>query len=331
MANAEKLFFIVGRGRSGTTLLLQFLDAHPDVAMAPEALFVVGLLRKYRRATWDEGTIQRFCRDLRRERDLERWRLDFEAIARDAASAATNSYAEMCARVYAACAASRGRRNPARLGDKNPLYSLFIPTLAALYPSARFIHIVRDYRDNVLSYQHVPFDVSTPSTLAMRWRLYNEAVLDAAARYPDRFLRVRFEDLIADPEHVLSGICKFLGVEWTASMLSERGIPYFGLADWHQRLAGPLDPGQAGKWRARLAREDVEAADRICQPLGAALGYPPAFAQPARGTLATRAGEVAGRVMTAAEKATMSMPWTLRTGAIRMYMRAARARTDSLR
>jgi hypothetical protein len=286
MPNAEKLFFIVGRGRSGTTLLVQFLDAHPAVAMAPEALFLVGLFRKYRRATWDEATIQRFCQDLRREGDLERWRLEFEAIARDAASAATNSYAEMCARVYAACAASRGRRDPARLGDKNPLYCRFIPILTTLYPAARFIHIVRDYRDNVLSYQHVPFDASSPVALAVRWRLYNEAVLDAAARYPDRFLRVRFEDLIAEPESVLSGICEFLGVDWVVSLLSERTIPYYGLVDWHQKLADPVDPAQAGKWRGGLAREDVEAADRICQPLGAALGYPPAFGQPGRATLA---------------------------------------------
>ena len=246
---------------------MQFLDAHPEVAMAPEALFVVSLFRRYRRSAWDDGTVRRFSRDLWREERLRRWGLDPEALERDLLMGRrAGGYAEMCARVYEVAAARRGRGSALRLGDKNPRYALFVPTLAGLFPRARFLHVVRDYRDNVLSYLNVPFDASSVPVLAERWRLYNEAVLPTAAATPDRFLRVRFEDLVASPESCLRRVCDFIGVRWTPSLLTGRQVPSYGLLDWHRKLAEPVDPGRPASGgplsRAGKSRSPTGSANR---------------------------------------------------------------------
>jgi hypothetical protein len=323
MDHSSRLFFIVGRGRSGSTLLVQFLDAHPSLAMAPEALFAVSLYRRYGRATWDDKTVRRFSRDLWHEDRLRRWGLNRDVLERDLQARPRNGYADMCARVYAAAAASRGKAEALRLGDKNPHHALFVPVLMEIFPHARFIHLVRDYRDTILSYQSMPFDASAASTLAMRWRLYNEAVLAAAVHAPDRFLRVRFEDLVAEPATCLRGICHFLGVEWTPVMMADRQTPYYGLMEWHRRLAEPLDRGQAGKWRTDLAPRDIAVADAICQPLGERFGYLPHAPREGRLRPAERLGAAAGRLMTIGERALMRVPLGVRAVVMRTYRRGA--------
>jgi hypothetical protein len=290
--------------------------------MAPEGLFVVSLAAKYGRAAWDEPTVRRFCRDLWHEERLRRWRLDPGALARQLLIDRRDAgYAEMCARVYAASAAARGKGAALRLGDKNPLYSLFVPALAELFPHARFLHVVRDYRDNVLSYRDVRFDTSSVPALAVRWRLYNEAVLDAGARLPGRLLRVRFEDLVSAPERCLRQICVFLDLAWDPSVMTAPRIPFYGLLAWHRRVADPIDPGRAGRWRTDLAPRDIEMADWICQPLGAVLGYAPHATAPPRLRLRDRIGAALGHSMTAGEREVMRVPLALRSPAVRAYRR----------
>jgi len=59
-----QLFFILGRPRSGTTLLRTLLDAHPQVKVPPEYPVVLQLYKKYGRIRqWDETTLEEFKKD----------------------------------------------------------------------------------------------------------------------------------------------------------------------------------------------------------------------------------------------------------------------------
>ena len=62
------------------------------------------------------------------------------------------------AAVFEAYAAERGKR---RWGDKTPLYMQHLPLLERLFPSARFVHLIRDGRDAALSYLAVPEGIMT--------------------------------------------------------------------------------------------------------------------------------------------------------------------------
>jgi len=66
------MFFIVGRGRSGTTLLRLLLDTHPKISVAPEAQFIMNLYGKYAGVTeWDDDRILAFYNDLWLEKRLD--------------------------------------------------------------------------------------------------------------------------------------------------------------------------------------------------------------------------------------------------------------------
>lgn len=316
----DRMFFIVGRGRSGSTLLVRILNAHPSIAVAEESLFVMSLAPRYERISWDEKRVRRFARDLWYEERMHRWGLQAEALEESLVELTSEAtFARLCARVYAAGAVARGKSGELLLGDKNPHYALFVPRLARLFPRARFIHLVRDYRDNILSYRNVRFDLFSVGGLAYRWTKYNEGILAAAQHQPERCLRVRFEDLVREPESTLRRICAFLEVPFTRDLLRFHERSGVELA-WHQHASRPPDPDRTARWRHAMTARQRAIADRICQPLGEALGYPPERAAvPARAWAGVAAGSALGRLVTRAEQCLFRLPLALRARLIRLY------------
>ena len=58
------ILFIVGKGRSGTTLLSTILDSHPKVASATESRFLLILWQKYKRMKkWNAAKAEVFFED----------------------------------------------------------------------------------------------------------------------------------------------------------------------------------------------------------------------------------------------------------------------------
>jgi hypothetical protein len=110
--------FIVGSPRSGTTILGQMLDGHPRIAQWYEPYFV-----------WDH---------------YFRARSDDERSARDASPRVTAQIRKDFQRY-------RQRLRATLVVDKSPRNSLKIPFIKAIFPQARFIHLVRDGRDAALS------------------------------------------------------------------------------------------------------------------------------------------------------------------------------------
>lgn len=116
--------------------------------------------------------------------------------------------------------------------DQTPLYTLMVDELAAMFPDALFLHILRDGRRVVHSM--INFLASRDAQLTARlrsgpflapwindferaceaWQRYVRIALDFTARYPDRCLTVVNEQLVADPEAGFGDILRFLQVSY---------------------------------------------------------------------------------------------------------------------
>lgn len=328
-APPPQLFFIVGRGRSGTTLLSRMLSSHPALAVAAEGFFVANLEARYGRGRWDEARIERFCRDLVAERRMARWELPLPALRhRLRALGPGVDYATVCATVYRSYAEDcAGKVHVRAVGDKNPHYALLLPRLLRRFPQARFIHVVRDPRDNVLSYRDVPFDLSETHALAERWRAYNDRILSAAASAPHRFLRVHYEGLLQAPEATLTAACRFLDLPYDEAMLRffERPMAgFYGAGNpWHRRLQTPLDSTQLGRFRGRLTGAEVAAIEHICGPTLIRLGYAPAGPTAPALSLHQRAlRRVGWASVWAEEQVFATLPMGVRVGLINAYRKA---------
>ena len=104
------------------------------------------------------------------------------------------------------------RRNPKRIVLKSPPHTCRIRTLLAMFPKAKFIHIVRDpyvifpstvnlwkrlYRDQGL--QTPTYEGLEEYVLSTFMRMYDAFERDRNLMGPGQFCEVRYEDLIADP------------------------------------------------------------------------------------------------------------------------------------
>ena len=321
----RRMFFILGRGRSGTTLLSSLLDSHPMISVAPEAMFVVMMARSYGGcASWDGKRVESFMGDLFRERRMQAWNLDRQLLHQELLRMGrSSSYAEVCASVYAQYAAVCHKPEDALLGDKNPHYCLAAPRLLALFPEARFIHMVRDPRDNVSSFRRVSFDLDTPSGLATRWRLYNSAVLSTAKHAPQRFHTIRFEDLLGDPRCALEELCAFLGLEFRPRMLKRHQLSP-GIPDlpWHGKVPGPLDPARAYAWIGQMPRREACLIQRLTGGLAERFEYPDACGDAGfHPGLRQWPGSLLGRLAVLVERLVLALPYRIAITLTNWYRR----------
>lgn len=103
-------------------------------------------------------------------------------------------------------------------GDKSPGYIRHVKLIQSIYPSAKFVHIVRDVRDYCLSINRAWG--KNMYRAAQRWVDDVGSVRTDAIACSAQMKEVRYEDLLANPVDVLKEICAFLGVEYENTMIA---------------------------------------------------------------------------------------------------------------
>jgi hypothetical protein len=268
--------FILGFQRSGTTLLRLLLDAHSQLAVPFESMSVVDFY--HRRGSYgDLSTMDQrasLVTDLLAARGISAWR---PAVTIDDVDLQRcTSYAAIVDQIFTAYARKCGKP---RWGDKTPGYTRDVHILNELFPDAKFVHLVRDGRDAALSLVRQPWG---PSDLLSALEQWNEVVGWSRKMCrmlpPERYLEVRYEDLVTQTEHVLRQITSFLSLPFEAGMLNGNGtaaekLPERSVA-FHTNLDRPVDQTLAFEWRRRLSPADQVIALKIAGKLLAELGYP---------------------------------------------------------
>jgi hypothetical protein len=277
----EQPFFIVGSGRSGTTLLRMILASHSRLAIPPETYFLDPLLKRFsptRPLMPDE-----VMRAIAIVTGSIRWPdMDIAAAAYSTEAAALpnptlRDLVEIIYRTYLK------REGKARWGDKTPAYIRIVPQLAQLYPGARFIHLMRDGRDVAKSFQSVGWygpllnrnmgEWLEAAQLDVRWR---------DAGLAERLLLVRYEDLVRDTERTVQGLCEFLGERFEPPMLAwedkvDRLVPQREMAI-HTKLRRRPDPGDVERWRREMSVSEQLVAEAFMGVDLARAGYERRFA-----------------------------------------------------
>jgi len=275
--------FIVGCGRSGTTLLRAILDAHPDVAVPFESYFPVWFARRRRRYEQARGfATDVFVDDLLGHESFARWGLDEATVRAGLDAAAPATYPDAVRACYALYA--RAHDKP-RYADKTPAFVEHIPVVASLFPEAVFVHIVRDGRNVVLSRTAAAWGSDRIAAEALLWQTQVSAGRTHGARLgPDRYLEVRYEDLVDDAEPVVRRICAFARIDFDSAMLGYHERATNVLADQpfpqeHQNLLRPPTKGLRD-WRTELSPRDIERVEAIAGTTLSALGYERAIDSP---------------------------------------------------
>ena len=195
-----------------------------------------------------------------------------------------------------------------------------VDLIARHFPQARFVFVVRDPRGSVASlakrmaddrpdteFKVMPCDVVAS---AIYWRNLAQQELRFARRYPERTIFFRFEDMLTRPFDVVPRLYDFLGLPavkesalraklgelaYTASLSSEKGS---GLS------TKPIE-----RWRSKLREDAIDCIAEICGATARRFGYDLREPQRRRGLLglAAQAGGTRARAIAAGKLAYLAM------------------------
>lgn len=271
--------FVTGCTRSGTTLLQRMLDSHPMVAVANDTHLIPRRLTAAR-PEGDVPLTDELIDDVIGYKRFHHLGVD-EADARRLA-ARSESFAAFAIALFDLLARSNGK--PCA-GEKDPEYVRHVPLLHRLFPAVRTVQIIRDGRDVALS----TLDWVTPTRFLGRLRLWQDEPLAVCALWwrrqvlagrqgrvavgDDRCIEVRYEDLVREPDAVLTAITSFVGLPFTSKMLDYhkgRTRRDSGLSSKDQWL--PPTPGLRD-WPIAFGGRDLELFEALAGDALDALGY----------------------------------------------------------
>jgi hypothetical protein len=288
--------FIVGCQRSGTTLLQRMVDASPHVAIVHESRWIDTWYQK-RIGLTPEGYVTPDFIPLLIEHprfpQLEVSREDLEGLLPNGRPV---SYERFVTGVFNLHGRARGKN---LVGDKTPRYVRSIPILHALWPEAKFVHLIRDGRDVCLS----ALEWRSGGELARRFETWKTDPVATAGVWwdwlvklgreagedlnPALYQEIHYESLVSDPAEVCARLCEFLGIPYDDAMLRfhegrERESPGLSAKGaWKKVTAGLRD------WRTELSGEDVRLFEAAAGESLEELGYGRVVPEPGMEAVAT--------------------------------------------
>ena len=311
----DVVFFIVGEMRSGTSWLRRTLSAHPEIVCGHEGSFFG---RGYSREEIPvyPGPVSSFTRALRVSEELRvwhelpwnRWKGGYEDDLRHLTQRSVDYF-------LSKEVVRTGKRI---VGDKSPQHTECLDEIYEIYPDARIVHVVRDGRDVAVSAMHHWWRLAkdrpegvfelTPEELeirdaylrdrkgflasgrsifteerlgqlARRWSYrVGKARQDGTALYGERYLEVRYEDLLRDAPEALRRVLGLLRARRGAGVI-ERCIRASDFERVSNRQRGEEDPGShlrkgvAGDWRSVFAERDLEIYEELAGERLIEMGY----------------------------------------------------------
>ena len=271
--------FVVGAGRSGTTLLASMIASHSDVGGGPETHFfdkirATELGRAAADPSWPSLAVDCILGLRLAEQPVHSLFGVKPREVSDFLSHRAPSVAAMLESLTTARARSQGK---SRWVEKTPNHLLHVQQIRVAFPKARIVRIVRDPRDAAYSMRQLP-SASTSAVanaLALLDDWHSRSREFFGPNFPDA-LTVRFEDLVVDPENVLTKVCAHLDLPFEDRMLQyQEAARLISTPNetWKTRNAQALDTNRVDRWSETLPSEVAQAISLTCAEAIAEFGY----------------------------------------------------------
>lgn len=194
---SDRPIFIVGSPRSGTTLMRSIIDAHPNIFCPPCETFIFNTLNNtFNDYIWKDHYAQLPFTRQALIKWLRKYILDlFGNLALKA--------------------------EKKRWAEKTPSHVLFMNFINEVFPDAQFIHLIRNGYDVVKSLKNVHWGSKSVIHNTNTWINSVKTGRKIGKRLStDRYIEIRFEDLINTLEPILKNLCNFLTERYNERMLN---------------------------------------------------------------------------------------------------------------
>jgi hypothetical protein len=285
--------FICGEMKSGTTLLAQLLDGHPGLVVMPGDSHLLADSHKGhtpapgREAEWRAYWLHRIVNPtgqrpfwLFGEADapyieflnyLDAWLAELPPGPRTGFLAAVAAY-------Y--CANPNRPEEPRAWVEKTPGNELRLDVALSLASGARFVHILRDGRENLSSlktlYRHRGWPWHGRAAVEGLARSLRQGLANQAALGAETYRLLRYEDLLAEPVPQMRALAEFLGIPYRGSLIqpTQNGAPARANSMYAEdQTLGEVLSSRRPRWQATLDAEEQDALLAHYYPAAAAAGY----------------------------------------------------------
>jgi tetratricopeptide (TPR) repeat protein len=232
----HRVAFLCGHPRSGTTLLEQVLDSHPEAISSEETAIFFQTYVDLKRGMPDDTLMYSVL----------------ESASPTTLKLARENYSRSTELLLGQPISGR------LLIDKNPSLTALAPAILRVLPEAKFLLALRDPRDVVLScfMQPLPMNPVSSAFLSLEGSVAEYVSLmgfwqTIAARMPNPPLEVRYEEMVADLEKVARRVLEFLGLPWDERVLrfNEFARQKLVRSPTYADVAKPVFKGAIGRWR----------------------------------------------------------------------------------
>lgn len=271
--------FIIGVHRSGTTLLRFMLSSSPRIYIPPESDFIPRFFLKRPTVPLSKERIDRILHIIFTQyRFAKEWQGDppnAAALLEQMPDRTPGAFLDVLYRAYAR------QYGAVRWGDKTPIYTSYLALLHEIFPTAQFVHIIRDGRDVALSTLDKWGDKEVHVDIYYAARMWIRRIQDArsaaAQLGPGQYYELHYEDLVEDPEGQLQAVCDFLDEPYFPAMaeshrLARRRIPD---DDFHAPVRTPPTTKRTARWRREMKPADLCLFQHVAGGMLRQLGYSP--------------------------------------------------------
>jgi len=285
--------YIIGIGRSGTTLLSKLLNQHKNCLVTLETDFVIFFYHSFKDKTNftkdDYELIANYFNIFFKLNPTIEPYFNNANLLEDLDSANIKSYQALIDFIYFRFNYLYKPSQDIRvIVDKKPSYSLHVDDLLKLNPDSKFIYLVRDYRANILSRkQSIERRIPNTAFNAYRWLFFNKKIGDFKHYFPNKILEIKYEDLVTDTATTLHKIIAFLNLSTTEADVTfykniesnsspiETNNPQLNqrIQKTKDNLGKPVFTSRIDAWKVELSQQDIEISEAICGNYAQSLGY----------------------------------------------------------
>ena len=302
--NVEKILFVVGNSRSGTTMMGRILGNHSSVFTFGELhffgqLWSPAISTKLNTSEAAELAAKLFCVQREGYRKQGNSKRFLEEARKFCETLSENLIAppELFSAFLSYEVALKNKTIPC---DQTPRNVFYINEILEFYPQAKIINMIRDPRDVLLSQKRkwkrrflggtdLPIKETLrdwinyhPITISRIWH----TAVSAADKFSnsDNVLSVYFEQLLANPEITVEKICEFVDIDYSTALLQ---VPQVGSSvneDNVEQLG--INPSRAGNWNesnaniSKLNSSEIYISQRLNGTLMKKHNYSPALIRP---------------------------------------------------
>lgn len=267
-----KRIFIVGVGRSGTSLLQGMLNSHPMICFPPEINFVRRFLSSSKFKSLCENDATSIAKLMVEDEYIKRLNLPPKHLIKtmlDETVLLTPKHVyNTLLKMYAS---NIKRQNIKWYGDKDPRSIEYLNVIKDNYPDARILHIIRDPRDVLVSKKKAQWSKGRP---VLQHIFANKFQLKIGRQhglllFGKNYYELAYENLITEPTDTLTKLCEFLDLNFDQDMLEfhkrSESITTPDELPWKKELFQPLMRENTGNWSKELDPWESNLIEMTCK------------------------------------------------------------------